>query len=152
MPAQSAAEEKILPIEEAVDCSQQNEGIKEVTFAKDVQDTDVEGSYVMCDIGGEKQPASIKAPPQKRRAVSGNAGPRIGAARGPRWLREDSKHKRTSWGQKGTREYGEKGGLKWRKCSGFARQRLGPKLMNQCKQDELDTEEHGNMFKTNLQL
>ena len=69
MSAKSEAEEKVLPMEEAVDCSQENEGIKEVTVVKDVQSTGMEGGYVMCEIGGEQQPVSVKAPPQKRRVV-----------------------------------------------------------------------------------
>ena len=38
--------------------------------------------------------------------------------------------------------------LVWRrKCSGFARQRMGPKLVNCCKPERMDTKECGNMLK-----
>ena len=38
--------------------------------------------------------------------------------------------------------------LIWRrKCSGFARQRMGPKLLNCCKPERMDTKECGNMLK-----
>ena len=38
--------------------------------------------------------------------------------------------------------------LKWcRKCSGYARQRMGPKLMNCCKPQQVGTKEHGKMLK-----
>ena len=33
-----------------------------------------------------------------------------------------------------------------RKCSGYARQRIGPKLMNCCKLEQVGTKEHGNML------
>ena len=42
--------------------------------------------------------------------------------------------------------YGEV--LIWcRKCSGYARQRMGPKLMKCCKPEQVGTKEHGNMLK-----
>ena len=34
-----------------------------------------------------------------------------------------------------------------RKCSGYARQRLGPKLMNCCKPEKVGTREYGKMLK-----
>ena len=34
-----------------------------------------------------------------------------------------------------------------RKCSGHARQRMGPKLLNCCKPEQVGTEEHGKMLK-----
>ena len=34
-----------------------------------------------------------------------------------------------------------------RKCSGYARQRMGPKLMNCCKTEQVGTKEHGTMIK-----
>ena len=34
-----------------------------------------------------------------------------------------------------------------RKCSGCARQRLGPKLMNCCEREQVGTKEHGQMLK-----
>ena len=34
-----------------------------------------------------------------------------------------------------------------RKCSGNARQRMGPKLMNCCKPEQVGTKEHGKMLK-----
>ena len=38
--------------------------------------------------------------------------------------------------------------LKWRrKCSGFARQRMGPKRMNRCKPEPDYTQGYGNMLK-----
>ena len=33
------------------------------------------------------------------------------------------------------------------KCSGYARQRMGPKLMNCCGPEEMDTKEFGKMLK-----
>ena len=43
--------------------------------------------------------------------------------------------------------------LTWcRKCSGYARQRLGPKLMIRCKPEKMDTKEYGQMFKRILTL
>ena len=35
----------------------------------------------------------------------------------------------------------------WRKRSGFARQRMGPKLMNCCKTSENGIKDHGKMSK-----
>ena len=34
-----------------------------------------------------------------------------------------------------------------RKCFGYARQRMGPKLMNCCRPEQLGTKEHGKMLK-----
>ena len=34
-----------------------------------------------------------------------------------------------------------------RKCSGFARQRMGPNLMNCCEPEQVGTKEHGKMLK-----
>ena len=34
-----------------------------------------------------------------------------------------------------------------RKCSGFARQRMGPKLMNCCKPEQVGTKEYGKRLK-----
>ena len=34
-----------------------------------------------------------------------------------------------------------------RKCSGFTRPRIGPKLMNCCMPEQVGTKEHGNMLK-----
>ena len=71
--AKSEAEEKVLPMEEAVDCSEENNGTKGVTVVKDVHSTEMEGRYVMFEhtgeVGEEQQPVRVKAPPQKRRAV-----------------------------------------------------------------------------------
>ena len=33
----------------------------------------------------------------------------------------------------------------WRKCSGHARQRMGPTLMNCCKPEQVGTKERGKM-------
>ena len=69
MPAKSEAEGKVVPMEEAVDCSLDNKGIKEATVVKDVQISELEGSCVMCEFGGEQLAARVKAPSQKIRAV-----------------------------------------------------------------------------------
>ena len=43
--------------------------------------------------------------------------------------------------------------LTWfRKCSGYARQRMGPKLMNCCKPEQVGTKEYGKMLKRILFL
>ena len=34
-----------------------------------------------------------------------------------------------------------------RKCSGYARQRMGPKLMSCCRPEQMDTKEFGKMVK-----
>ena len=34
-----------------------------------------------------------------------------------------------------------------RKCSGYARQRMGPKLLNCCRPEQVGTKEHGKMLK-----
>ena len=68
MLAKSEAEGKVVPMKEAVDCSQNNKGIKEATIVKDVQTSEMEGGYVMCEIGGEQQPVRFKAPPQKKKS------------------------------------------------------------------------------------
>ena len=44
----------------------------------------------------------------------------------------------------------EKPSIWCRKCSGYARRRMGPKLMNQCKPENMDTKEYGKMLKTNF--
>ena len=62
-----------MSMEEAVNRIQESKGVEEVTAMKDVQSTEMEGGFVMCEhteeIGEEQRPARIKAPPQKRRAV-----------------------------------------------------------------------------------
>ena len=71
MPTKSEAGGKVVLMEEAVECKK---GIKEAAIVKDVQSCGMEGGgYVMCEIGGEQQPARVK--------VSGNAGLRTGIAR-----------------------------------------------------------------------
>ena len=51
---------------------------------------------------------------------------------------------RKLWGRKDKREEV----LSWcRKCLGHARQRMGPKLMNCCKPEQVGTKEHGKMLK-----
>ena len=53
----------------------------------------------------------------------------------------------------GRTRYDKKGGqagevLTWcRKCSGYASQRMGPKLMNCCKPEQVGTKEYGKMLK-----
>ena len=69
MPVKSEVDEKVLPLEEALDCSQESQGIEDVTAVKAAQRTEMEGGFVMCEITGEQQPVRVKAPPQKRRAV-----------------------------------------------------------------------------------
>ena len=44
MPAKSEAEEKVLPMEEAVHCCRENEGTKEVAVVKDVQSIEMAGA------------------------------------------------------------------------------------------------------------
>ena len=39
-----------------------------------------------------------------------------------------------------------------RKCSGCARQRLGPKLLNRCEPGKFDTKEYGKLFERILIL
>ena len=39
-----------------------------------------------------------------------------------------------------------------RKCSGYARQKMGPQLMNRCKSKKVCTEEHGKMLKTKFRF
>ena len=39
-----------------------------------------------------------------------------------------------------------------KECSGHARQRMGPKLMNCCKPEQVGTKEHGKMLKRILVL
>ena len=67
--AKSEDNERVLPMEEARDCSQKSKDVEEVTAVKDAQSTEVEGGFVACEIGGELQPVRVKAPPQKRRTV-----------------------------------------------------------------------------------
>ena len=43
--------------------------------------------------------------------------------------------------------------LIWRrKCSGYARQRMGPKLVNSCKPEQMGTKEFGNMMMKRIQI
>ena len=57
-----------------------------------------------------------------------------GQLEGPRWLGKDSKHKLTRWGKQ---RIGE--AFVWcRKCLGYARHQLGPKLMNRCKLEKIE--------------
>ena len=63
MPAKSEADGQVVQMEEAVDCSQVNKEIKEVIFMKDVQSTEMQGGYVMCEFGGEQQPVRVTASP-----------------------------------------------------------------------------------------
>ena len=83
-----------------------------------------------------------------------------GKSEGPKWLREDSK---PELARSGTSHLGghdmvrrvDRNGeaLIWcRKCSGYARHRLGPKLTNQCTTEKLDTKEFGIMIKRILSL
>ena len=66
MPVNSDAEETVLPMEEAVDRSQERKGIEEFAAVKDVQSTGMEGGFVMCErmgeVGEERQPVRVKAP------------------------------------------------------------------------------------------
>ena len=50
--------------------------------------------------------------------------------------------RRQTWRRRGTMMDGS-----CRKCSGSARWRSGPKLMNRCSPEEVDTKEHGKMVK-----
>ena len=83
-----------------------------------------------------------------------------GKCKGPGWLEKDFKNKRKVWGQEHLEEHAMVGrtdphgeALAWcRKCSGFARCRLGPKLMNRCKPEEKGTKEHRKMLKIILKL
>ena len=57
--------------------------------------------------------------------------------------------KKTTFGQKN----GQAGrGLDMVKCSGYARQRMGPKLMNCCRPEPMGTQEYGKMLKWNQVL
>ena len=61
-----------------------------------------------------------------------------------------SRHMKIKENVLGKTRYGKKNGqgeaLSWcRKCSGYARQKMGPKLMNCCKLEQVGTEEHGRM-------
>ena len=83
-----------------------------------------------------------------------------GTCDGPRWLDSDSNHKLKRWRNKHlgghdmerrVDRHGE--AVVWcRKCSGYGRCRLGPKLMNPCKPDKLDTKEHKKHVEHNLEL
>ena len=53
-PTESEDNEKVLPIEGAVDCSQGSTSIEEDTAGKDAPSTEMEGYFVMCEIGGEQ--------------------------------------------------------------------------------------------------
>ena len=83
-----------------------------------------------------------------------------GTCKGPEWLREDSKHKLGRWvksrlgGHDMVRRVDSSGeALKCcRKCSSYARQRLGPKFMNRCKPEKMDTKEGENMLRRILPL
>ena len=84
--AKSEDNERVLPMEEARDCSQKSKDVEEVTAVKAAQSTEVEGGFVACEIERELPPVRVKAPPQKRRAVirvesAANAGLRFGTAR-----------------------------------------------------------------------
>ena len=78
-----------------------------------------------------------------------------GQCEGPKWLREDSKHKLGRCGKSHVgghdmmRRVDRNGeAFIWcRRCSGHARQRLGPKLMNQCKTEKMATRKCGHMLK-----
>ena len=72
-----------------------------------------------------------------------------GKCTGAKYLSNNLGKWRVSFGKT---HYGKKNGqeevLIWcRKCSGRARQRMGPKLMNCCKPEQVDTKEHGKMLK-----
>ena len=54
----------------------------------------------------------------------------------------------------GRTRLGEKGGqaeisldLVHKNCSGYARQKVGPKMMNYCKLEQVGTKEHGKILK-----
>ena len=49
MPAKREAEGNVVPMEEAVDCSQDNNGIEEGTVVKDVQSSEMGEFYVICE-------------------------------------------------------------------------------------------------------
>ena len=74
--------------------------------------------------------------------------------------REDSNHKLKKRGKSHVgghdmvRRFDRHGqALIWcRECSGHARQRQGPKLMNRCKPEKMDTKEYGKMLKRILTL
>ena len=70
-------------------------------------------------------------------------------------LREDTKNKVGIWGKshlgghdmvRRVRRNGETS-IWCRKCSGYARQRLGHKLMHEWKLEKMDTKEYGKMLK-----
>ena len=75
----------------------------------------------------------------------------LGKCSGPKYLSE----KIGKWGQRRRRGHDlgrrmDRQGeiLIWcRKCSGYARQRMGPKLMNCCKPEQVGTKGHGQMLK-----
>ena len=69
-PAKSEDDKSVLPMDGAVDRSQNRKRSEEVTVGNDAPSTEVEGGFVMCEIGGEQQPVRVKAPPQKRRVVA----------------------------------------------------------------------------------
>ena len=79
----------------------------------------------------------------------------LGTCKGPVWLEKDCKHKMKRWGkvQLGVRDLVRSvdpncEALVWcRKCSGYARCRLGPGLMNRCRPEKIDTKQYGNMLK-----
>ena len=47
-PAKSEDDEKVLPMEEAVDCSQESKRIEEVTAGKKAPSTEMEEGFAMC--------------------------------------------------------------------------------------------------------
>ena len=81
----------------------------------------------------------------------------LGTCEGPKWLREDSKHKLGRWSKPHLGAHGmvrrvNRNGeaLIWcRKRSGDARQRVGPTLMNRCKPEKMNAKENGKMLKKN---
>ena len=86
MPAKSEAEGKVVPMEEAIDCSLDNNGIKEATVVKDVQISELEGSCVMCEFGGRTAGSKSQSTIAENKSgdscgASGNAGLRVGIAR-----------------------------------------------------------------------
>ena len=65
-PAKSEDDKKVLPMEEAVDCSLESKIIEDVAAGNDVPSTETEEVFVMCELGGAQQPVRVKAPPQTR--------------------------------------------------------------------------------------
>ena len=77
----------------------------------------------------------------------------LGKREGPRGTEEDLNHKLKMCGKAHVEEHGmvrrvdpHGEALLWcRKCSGYARCRLWPMLMNRCRPSKKDTKEHGQM-------